>query len=137
MTNSRQKGAAFERDVAKLLLAELGITFRRDLEQYRQQDRGDLIPDDPDFPFLLECKKTARVLTACDPAWWAQASKAALAANKRPAVIWASDRRAVRVTVSLKDAMECIARGRWSAQSHLIELPLEGFCYFAREGMCK
>jgi len=88
------------------------------------------------FPFLIECKKTAEALTQCKPEWWSQAQKAALAAEKRPAVIWASDRRQIRVTVNLKDAMECIARGRWSAEMHLIEIPIEGFAYLCREGMC-
>jgi hypothetical protein len=50
MTNSRTKGASFEREVAKLLLLELGITFKRDLRQYQEADHGDLIPDDPAFP---------------------------------------------------------------------------------------
>ena len=135
MPNSRNKGAQFERKIASELYQLLGITFTRDLEQYRKCDRGDLIPDDPAFPFLIECKKTARVLTACDPAWWDQAHRAALAAGTRPAVIWASDRRDVRVTVTLKDAMECISRGKWSGETHLIELPLEGFAYLCREGM--
>jgi len=50
MVNSRSKGSTFERQVAKLLEAELGIAFKRDLEQYRAGDHGDLIADDPDFP---------------------------------------------------------------------------------------
>ena len=32
MVNGRAKGAAFEREVAKLLHAELGISFKRNLE---------------------------------------------------------------------------------------------------------
>ena len=136
MVNSRNKGSAFERRVASELFDLLGVTFSRDLEQYRKCDRGDLIPDDDAFPFLIEAKKTSRVLTACDPAWWQQAYRAALAAEKRPAVIWATDRRPIRVTVSLKDTMECISRGRWSGASHLVETNLEGFAYLCREGMC-
>lgn len=33
----RMKGAAFEREVAALLLDELGIKFKREIEQYRQK----------------------------------------------------------------------------------------------------
>jgi hypothetical protein len=58
MTNSRTKGAQFEREVAKLLLLELGITFKRDLRQYQEADHGDLIPDDPAFPFELSSSAT-------------------------------------------------------------------------------
>ena len=50
MVNGRQKGAAAEREIAKLLFDELGMTFKRDLEQYRAADHGDLICDEP-FPF--------------------------------------------------------------------------------------
>ena len=53
MVNGRNKGAQFERQVAKMLHDELGVSFKRDLEQYRAADHGDLIPDDPDFPFTL------------------------------------------------------------------------------------
>lgn len=59
MPNSRTKGAQFEREVAKLLLLELGISFKRDLRQYQTGGHGDLIPDDPAFPFELELKRYA------------------------------------------------------------------------------
>jgi hypothetical protein len=36
MANSRNKGATFERDVAKMLFLELGITFKRDLRKYQE-----------------------------------------------------------------------------------------------------
>ena len=35
MVNGRNKGASFEREVANMLRDELGIGFKRDLEQYR------------------------------------------------------------------------------------------------------
>jgi hypothetical protein len=41
MVNGRAKGAAAEREIAKLLFDELGMTFKRDLEQYRAADHGD------------------------------------------------------------------------------------------------
>ena len=74
----RSKGARFERDVAKRLFAELGITFKRDLSQYQQSDRGDLTPDNPAFPFLIECKTRASGAD-CLAAWEAQAHTAAKA----------------------------------------------------------
>ena len=40
MTNGRQKGAAFERKIGNMLLDELGIKFKRNLEQYRTKDLG-------------------------------------------------------------------------------------------------
>lgn len=136
MVNSRNKGATFERNVARELHLLLGVTFKRDLDQYRQSDRGDLIPDDEDFPFLIECKAFGKPLTTCKPEWWDQARKAAQNAGKRPCVIWKSNHRPVRVTMSSRDVIECIARGHWSAHHHLIDTTLEGFAYVAREGFC-
>ena len=81
---SRTKGASFEREVGNALHEELGIRFERDLEQYRKSDRGDLIPRDPAFPFLIECKRRSKGF-ACETAWRRQATAAAQAAGKIPA----------------------------------------------------
>jgi len=132
--NSRNKGSSFERAVASELHLLLGINFKRDLDQYRQRDRGDLIADDEAFPFVIECKRYASG-NGCKPAWWAQASKAALEAQKFPAVVFRYDRQPIRVAVSARHAVECITRRKWSAESHLIEIDLEGFAYLCREGM--
>ena len=86
MVNSRAKGASAEREVAAILFDKLGLTFKRDLEQYRQKDLGDLICDEP-FPFVIEVK---RYKTGCaaQPAWWDQVCKAATAANKQPLLVY-------------------------------------------------
>ena len=134
MTCSRTKGAAFEREIARDLHAHLGVAFKRDLDQYRQKDRGDLIADCDGFPFLIECKRSAR--TGFQSAWWQQAYRAALATGQRPAVVYRFDRRDARVRVQLRAAMECISRGRWSAEDHhVIDISLEGFAYLCREGL--
>ena len=93
MVNSRAKGSQFERSVATCLLEETGLVFKRDLEQYRQGDRGDLICQDMDFPFVIECKAWAKG-TAAKPAWWDQVCKAALAVDgyKYPLLVYKYDR---------------------------------------------
>lgn len=132
MVNSRNKGAAFEREIAKALELELGISFRRDLEQYRSSDLGDLIADDPAFPFIVECKRYA-VGTGCQADWWRQAVRAAEAANKLPAVVYKFDRRDVRVVVNFTALYR--AFGGRCTSDHQAELTLEAFCYIAREIM--
>ena len=84
--NGRQKGAAAEREIAKLLFDELGMTFKRDLEQYRAADHGDLICDEP-FPFVIEVK---RYKTGCapQPAWWDQVCAAAKSAGLLPLLVY-------------------------------------------------
>jgi hypothetical protein len=86
VVNGRQKGAAAEREIAKLLFDELGMTFKRDLEQYRAADHGDLICDEP-FPFVIEVK---RYKTGCapQPAWWDQVCAAAKSAGLLPMLVY-------------------------------------------------
>jgi len=132
MVNARNKGAKWERDLAKILFLELGVNFTRNLEQYRAADGGDLIPDDENFPFSKEAKHYATG-RGCKKEWWAQSEKAAIAANKIPCVIYKYDRYPPRAVVSL----EAIAKmyGSQDDGNHLVELSIEGFCYLCRELM--
>lgn len=129
---SRTKGASAERDVAQKLFAELGIGFSRVLDQYRDAGLGDLEPDDPQFPFCIEVKRRATANT-CEPAWEAQAWKAAERANKHAAVIYRGDNRPWRVRVYADAVAEafgsdCVC-GVW------LETDLQGFAWIAREIM--
>lgn len=132
MVNARSKGAKWERDLAKILFLELGISFSRNLEQYRTAEGGDLIPDDENFPFSIEAKHYATG-RGCKKEWWAQSEKAAIAANKIPCVIYKYDRYPPRAVVSL----EAIAKmyGTKDDGEHLVDLSIEGFCYLCRELM--
>tara|TARA_R110000744_G_scaffold54360_2_gene115403 strand:+ start:164 stop:568 length:405 start_codon:yes stop_codon:yes gene_type:complete len=132
MVNGRNKGASFEREVGKLLEAELGISFKRDLEQYRAADHGDLLADDPDFPFVIECKRYANG-TVCKQAWWEQAQKAAKAVGKIPCVIYKYDRRDIRCVVEFTALYT--AFGSKCVSDHQAEMTLEAFCYITREIM--
>lgn len=101
MTNGRAKGAAFEREVAKLIDEHLGIKVERDLEQYRKADRGDLIGLDG---WTIECKRYASTRGSNGgyrPEWWEQATKAANAAHNQPVLIYKYDRQPIRCVVLL------------------------------------
>jgi Holliday junction resolvase len=121
MVNSRTKGAQFEREVAKLLLLELGINFKRDLRQYQEADHGDLIPDDPGFPFELELKRYAHGPISGTEKWWKQVTTAAAKTGKRPALIYRYDRQPIRVVVELH-GIRC-------------NISFEDFSYLTREIM--
>lgn len=125
---SRTKGSGFEREVSAALFDLLGVTFERDLDQYRKADRGDLVPDDASFPFLIECKRYAAG-DACLPAWKAQAVKAAQAARKLPAVVFRFDRRQTRVALPLRALCPQWPADLWA------ETTLDGFAFIARELM--
>jgi len=132
MVNSRNKGATFEREVAKLLEAELGVSFKRDLEQYRAGDHGDLIPDDDAFPFVIECKRYAKG-NGCQPRWWEQASRAATSVGKLPCVIYKYDREDIRCVVPFT-AFSNVFGSDCECDYHM-EINFEAFCYLAREMM--
>lgn len=57
---NRRSGHSFENQCAKDLFQELGIEFKRNLDQTREAFQGDLISSDPGFPFLIECKRRAK-----------------------------------------------------------------------------
>jgi hypothetical protein len=40
MVNGRNKGATFERSIANMLFADLGLNAKRDIEQYRAADHA-------------------------------------------------------------------------------------------------
>ena len=126
--NSRTKGSTFERDIARELELLTGVSFKRDLEQYRAGDHGDLIPSDPAWPFVLECKRYASG-NGCAPAWKEQASKAAEAEGRIPAVIFKFDRLPIRVAVPMA------ALGHDYAGWAEIDLP--ALAYLAREIMAE
>jgi hypothetical protein len=91
VVNGRQKGAGAEREIAKLLFDELGLSFKRDLEQYRAAEHGDLICDEP-FPFCIEVKRYGTGCAA-QPKWWDQACAAARACDKLPLLVYRYNRQ--------------------------------------------
>lgn len=92
MVNSRVKGRSGEYEIRDILDAELGLTFKRDIEQFRQADRGDLLCVDMDFPAVIEVKRYAKGGETPRGAWWDQCCKAATAAGKWPLLAWRFDR---------------------------------------------
>ena len=97
MTNSRNKGASFEREVANLLTNDLGLknNIRRILEQTREKHLPDLILGN----WYLECKRYG---SGAEPleAWWKQVLEATR--NKGiPALVYKFDRRPIKVRVPL------------------------------------
>ena len=93
MVNARTKGKRGENQVKTQYFDNMGIRLKRDLEQWRSSDHGDLLPDFKDgkfdWPFCIEVK-TYSNKTGSDthrPAWWQQVRKAAKAQGLIP-VLW-------------------------------------------------
>ena len=128
MTNSREKGAAFEREIAADLHKLTGIKFERNLEQYRKAGQGDLITDDPSWPFMIECKRAGE--NTSFPAWQRQAIAQAEATGQLPCVIYRLDRKPARALVPLPAIMFPLNRV-WTRESEWAEMNLPGFSYIA------
>ncbi len=131
--NSRIKGSTGEREVAKLLWAELGIGFSRNLEQVRSGG-GDLVPDDPGFPFMIEVKRRASGWT-CTPAWEAQVFAACKGTNLHPCVIYRFDRQAWRCRVWFDAIAEAVGGHAVCCQS--ADITIQGLAWLAREIMAR
>lgn len=126
MTNGRAKGAQFERDVARMCHLSLGFDAKRDLEQYRSGDRGDLIG----VPgWVIECKRYASGHTHRDE-WWQQVVKAADAAMCEPVLIYKFDRQPVRCVVFLS----AINPDYWGKED-VATIDFETWCMIVREGL--
>jgi len=131
----RMKGANFEREVAAALRDELGIEFKREIEQYRQSDLGDLRPVDCDaWMFVIECKRYAGGKPKDD--WWDQVCTAARAIGKMPCLVYKFDRSPIRCVVPIT-AFKSMCEGtgdydwKWKA-----DIDFHTFCFMARELLC-
>ncbi len=121
---SRNKGAAFEREVARMIHEHLGIDVRRNLTQYQEKGHGDLVG----WPgVLIECKRHAATTRAQVEAWWQETLQAAEQAKAHPVLIYKTDRHPIRVVLRASDLMETITTA-WA-----VEMAFAAFCEAARE----
>ena len=135
---SRNKGRGFEYSVARELYDQLGLTFVRELAQTRQAGLGDLVTNDCDFPFVIECK---RYKSGVDPSWWDQVCTAASIAGKLPCLVYRLDYQKTRVRMPVQ-AIVHLAEYQPSediAEQHdwkfAVEMDMETACYVIREVM--
>ena len=130
MTNGRNKGAAFEREVSLLIHDQLGVKVKRDLEQYRLSGKGDLIGLDG---WLIECKRYANT-TANNihkDAWWSQTCAAALLTGDSPVLIYKYDRQPIRCVVYLSAINDA-----FSNKQDIATISFETWCMLVRESFC-
>lgn len=137
MVNGNNKGKAFERKICHefTLLFGMSMKFKRDIEQFRQSDLGDIICSDPEWPFIVECKRYAKG-NGPQPAWIRQAQRAADTAKKHWAVVYQYDRKPVRVAVSLAALADAMGNKDFHKET-IWESDLEGFAEIVREIMAR
>ena len=128
MVNSRNKGASFERIIANMLHDDLGLKAKRDIEQYRAADHGDIITDNESWPYVIECKRYGGKHFTFQVDWWRQVEKAANAAGKEPVLVYKYDRQPITVVMRLAHIM-----GDGAEHGKLVRMDWEAFTYIARE----
>ena len=97
MTNSRNKGASFEREIANTLNDSLGLKkpLKRILEQTREKHLPDLILG----KWFIECKRYGQGAEPLE-GWWEQVI-ASTPENGYPALIYKFNHRPIKVRVPL------------------------------------
>lgn len=131
MTNSRRIGSHFELKISKMLNEELGIQFKRNLEQYREVDHGDLICDVDSFRWVIECKRR-KSGTTYSMDWWEQVTRAAERENKIPVLVYQLNRSPIRCVVDLNEILK-VFNADVLYHRNLVELTFETFCMIVRE----
>tara|TARA_R100000808_G_scaffold16589_1_gene37394 strand:+ start:625 stop:1035 length:411 start_codon:yes stop_codon:yes gene_type:complete len=108
MADSRNKGAAFERQIVRRLNAffdECGaaVQCKRNLDQYQSNNLCDIeIPG-----YAIECKAYKSGWWFA-PAWWKQVVTAAN--DKTPVLVWKFNNKPIRVTVPIYALNESLER---------------------------
>lgn len=95
MTNSRRKGAAFEREVVTLIKDNLGFDCKRNLDQTR--DGGHDLLGVPGW--AIECKRYSSIKPADLKSFWQQTVSQAISASSWPCLITKQDRLPIQAHI--------------------------------------
>lgn len=119
MTNSRNKGANGEREVAKILRDYLGIDVQRNWQAQAAGGGADiLIPG-----WAVEVKRAKRPLIA---SWWTQAAQQGVTSGRQPLLVYRLDRGKWRALMSMKALRPDLTC------HHQVEMDFECWCNFYR-----
>lgn len=124
---SRRKGAAFEREVAKLIRDNLGYECKRNLEQYQQG--GDDLSGVPGWS--IECKRYANCVPSDIRLFWLQCEAQAVAKGLRPVLIVKQDRKPIQVFINwMGPGSDCYEP---SDHNSVAEISFDLWCGIVRE----
>lgn len=132
---ARQRGSGFELEISHQLFDELGIQFRRNLEQVRTAGLGDLLPDSNDFPFSLELKRRIKGVGIPSGAWQQAVQASNVDAGLYPAVIYRYDHRKPRCVVGFGAIVESETGQRVANHHDKADISFPRFCKLTREIM--
>jgi len=135
LTNSRNKGASFERECATKInqwiqeFTGYDIEVKRDLEQYRASDHGDLIG----FPgWTIECKRyNSHGSIYYKREGWEQVVTAALATGTQPVLIYKYDRQPVVCVIYLSSV-----NADYAGKDATMIVPFSTWLMIAADSLC-
>ena len=131
MTNGRRKGHNFENELCKMIVDQLGDVIgdqkvKRNLDQYRESDQGDINIDG----WTIEAKRYASNAGGnYKPEWWSQVTAASNANGTEPVLIFKYDRQPIKCVVRLSSINADFADKDNTA---IITFPT--WCMLVREG---
>ena len=135
MVNGRVKGANFEREICRMLAEELSteacpVEPKRDLEQYRAADRGDIIGIDG---WTIECKRYASSSGGnYKGSWLRQLFTASDARGTEGALIYKYDRQPIKCVVRLSSI-----NADFAGKDNVAEVSFSTLCMLIRESWCE
>ena len=132
---AKQRGSSFELDISHQLFDELGIHFRRNLEQVRTAGLGDLLPDSNLFPFSLELKRRQKGVGIPSGAWQQAVTASDVERGIYPAVIYRYDHRKPRCVVGFGAIVESETGGKNTNHHDKADISFPRFCKLVREIM--
>lgn len=126
--NSRNKGAAGERELIKAIYDLTGIELKRNYSQTAFGGHDLMGLDD----WAIECKRYAMADNASKKMWWRQAVEQAGRVDKCPIVIYRADRQPWRCIMQFP-----LYKELYSIEDYrcTCELDLELFCGMLRENI--
>lgn len=108
MANSRNKGAAGEREFANAIHEELGVSLIRNLEQSRSGGHDLIIQSECKVSgrltrFAIEVKRYRQTTDGLISEWWHQTIEQAERADKTPLLAFRGDRQQWRIVIPLRE----------------------------------
>ena len=94
--NSRNKGAAFERQIANALIEDLNL--KNPVKRFLEQTRTKELPDLMLGRWCIECKAYGSGAEP-RPDWWEQVLSSSKAENLKPALVYKFNNRPIKVRV--------------------------------------
>ena len=139
MTNSRNKGAAGEREFGAVIFDELGVKLIRNLEQCRSGGCDRVVAGDGPISlrldrFAIEVKRSHRPADTLIENWWQQAIDQTEKACKRPLLAFRGDRQQWRIIVPLGEVSTSMDE-RYPPVEWTAWLSVEAFGSLVRESV--